>query len=66
MYCVWYRAIGIEIMCIDQQEIKYVCKYIPPTDRVSNGYGHIRAVDTLVSLRQVSGHGFQKSQSGSQ
>jgi hypothetical protein len=55
-------------MCIDQQEITYIGKYFPPTDTVSNGYGHIQALDTLVSLgsaslRQVSGHEFQKSQS---
>ena len=55
-------------MCIDQQEIRYVCKHTLPTDTVSNGYGHTRAVGTLVSLgsaslRQVSGHELQKSQS---
>jgi hypothetical protein len=33
-------------MCIYQQEITYVCKYFPPTDTVSNGYGHIRTLDT--------------------
>jgi hypothetical protein len=55
-------------MCVDQLEITYVCKYTPPTDTVCNGYVHIRAVDTLASLgsaslRQMSGHEFQKSQS---
>ena len=55
-------------MCTDQQEITYIGKYFPRADTVSNGYGHIRALDTIVSLgsaslRQVSGREFQKSQS---